>query len=286
MNNHVEILLNNAKIFSETEILEIKTEFLGLSLADAKDKEKSVAYLDNPNSTALKLPLIEDLSLETNSSFQTLEAIFSIAGRIQRILSAVNSLSAQGSAGSLANIFTYEMWQKTDPIALNFKTVLYTKTNPFLDVWLPTVMLTSQSILSVINSKGGKKSYKLPGISLGGVRKFQKQQEDQARIGNNDLDAPADNEILNSDDLAKLNKNAEKSKSFEKLCTVRIPGVIKISPCMIVSAKPTFSRQTSRVSGKPFPIWAEIEMQIKSVAPASSGYFVDELLDKKAIPSF
>jgi hypothetical protein len=55
---------------------------------------------------------------------------------------------------------------------------------------------------------------------------------------------------------------------------------------MIVSAKPTFSRQTSRVSGKPFPIWAEIEMQIKSVAPASSGYFVDELLDKKAIPSF
>jgi hypothetical protein len=298
MSNHVEIVLNNGAIFSPNDETNLR-KFINPS--NSEDVKKFDSYIvEADKKPKLIIPLLEDISVEANSSFQGLDTIFPLAGRIDRILKAVSSISGQGSSGSLSNIFNYEMWQKTEPISLNFKTILYTKTNPFLDVWLPVAMLTSQSILSAIRDTKNKKTiYKLPGISLGGVRKFQAQMAREASIGDPSTTSinPKTKKKYTETELDKLAKEEEKkdkqaeedykaSKSFEKLCTVRIPGIMIISPCMVVSAKPTFSKQYSRINGKPFPIWAEIELQIKSVSPASSSYFTDEILDNFPIISF
>lgn len=293
MANSIIISFNNDDIMSKDK-LQTFIDVYGQKEKYAENEKICKQILDRDN-FEMSFPLLEAITLDYQSQYQQLSDIFGIAGRIQNILTAVQSLG--GTASSISNIFTYEMWKSTDPLALNFKTILYTKTNPALDVWYKSALISSQSIISRIDTDGGGYRYKLPGLSLGGATKFQEEQAEKAKLNTEDTattpDAGASTESTSQADaqaIDSLNKKKEGTKKaalaegkalgsstqgYQKIVQVYIPGIIFIDKAMIVSAKPTYSRQTSLINGTPFPIWCEMDIQIKSVSPAHTGFYTE-----------
>lgn len=293
MANSIIISFNNDDIMSKQEAVAFFDEY-GEGEKHSENASLIKAFRSEEAFTHA-FPLLEDITLEYQSQYQQLSDIFGIAGRIQNILTSVQSLS--GTASSISNIFTYEMWKSTDPLALNFKTRLYAKTNPALDVWYLSALVSSQSIISKI-VEDGKTRYKLPGLSLGGATQRQKQMTLSQRKAELEADKKSTNAKTKADAIAELKTLEDKEKAiadagvaegkalgsstqgYQKIVQVYIPGIIFIKDAMIVSAKPTYSRQTALVNGIPFPIWCELDIQIKSVSPAHTGFYTEAMAVK------
>lgn len=280
MANVIQISFNNDDIMSVNERDKFFDDY---GLDTISENAKLIQALKSTSSYIHDFPMLEDVTLEYQSQYQQLSDIFNIAGRIQNILTAVQSLG--GSASSISNIFTYEMWKSTDPLIINFKTILYAKSNPALDVWYLSALISSQSIITRIND-GGKLRYKLPGLSLGGATAYQRQQQ-QKNSSTIETDDKTKKALEASEKSAQEAQTTEagalgagSSQNYQKLVAVNIPGVLFIDKAMIVSAKPTYSRQTARVGDKSFPIWCELDIQIKSISPAHSGFFTDMATNK------
>jgi hypothetical protein len=280
MSNIIKVEFNNDDVMNPSDLVDYMFKY-GLSTGTERDS-LMVDKFSGSKTVSMELPLLEDITLELQSQYQQLGDIFPIAAKIQNILGALQSLG--GTASSISNIFTYEMWKSTDPLIINFKTILYTVTNPFLDVWYPSVLISSQSIITKYNKFGGKIAYKLPGLSLGGASRAQVERQGGKKISTTGLEgeekkrAEATNKIIENQRKAR-EAEAEQfgTTRYQKVVAVHIPGILYIDTATIVSAKPTYSKQTAIVNGKPFPIWCELDIQIKSVSPAHTGFFIDAL---------
>jgi hypothetical protein len=178
---------------------------------------------------------------------------------------AGNILSAGGTLDpglvSIQNVLSAPKWTRTNPITLSIRLGFYTRSNAFADVYLPMEELVSLSIIKIDKIPGQKSTYSVPGINLGNM--------DQASLT-----------FMDKNEQEKRALNAFKSGNFStQLIDVFIPGIIFIQNALVETSRPTFSKQKTE-SG--WPLWGELELNIKSLTPATSDNFLrTELMTRK-----
>ena len=209
----------------------------------------------------------EDIDFDLSSTFTSPDDILPGLGKLGRI----NNLLT-GDHAQILNIFQVPTWEKTEPIALNLKPILYTRRNAILDCLIPAWSLASLTIL-----KYDGKSFRTPGVWLGNVgeslarQKKQPQKEAGSEIATSQTNTANDHAQAVTDvtnGLKKLNENSN-------FVNVRIPGIVAFTG-ILKSCKPTFSRHVTESGG---PLWVMLDMKIEGAIPASSIELFSELSD-------
>lgn len=263
--------------FSDLKSRETST---GLDLTSTEDyrlKTKGQVFegMKAPAQFTLTCEINEDIDFDLSSSFTTPDDILPGLGKFGRI----NNLLT-GSSAQILNIFQVPTWEKTEPVSLNLKPILYTRRNAILDCLIPAWSLASLTIL-----KYDGKSFRTPGVWLGSTGESLARQQKPAQRDQpaGESHAAGQNNATNveagtkgtaqqnaaqklKDGLAELNKGS----NFVK---VRIPGIISFTG-ILKSCKPTFSRHVTESGG---PLWVMLDMKIEGAIPASSIELFSEL---------
>ena len=237
--------------------------------------------------------LHEDWSFEVKSNFQSYaEAIGSVSGIAQTLTGIIEKLKTASSLGSgrtnIQNDYNKLMvWKDTEPITMNVKLVFETKTDPYLDVYLPTMLLLSLTSLSSI---GTSSEMRVPGF-YAGIQKSSLNKDGQAVV---DTTPPGSGQLKRGDagydDAMKtyIKKHSDKGKLLSNFTVAfrSIKGgntsmstnsigysykeLISFGTSFINSVKPTFSkdRTTSGV-----PLRAEVDIGVQSLFSANDDQF-------------
>ena len=240
---------------------------------------------DSFKKIAIQLDILEDFTYELKSNFEAykdaLGSISSLAGSILGFFDKLNQSSgALGqSTSKSADLLKVQVWKETEPFRMNFKFSLQTKTDPFIDVYLPAILLSSQTILSPISSGTSSNTvFKTPGVN----------QQKVASANNTDKkitpkDRNSSSKVL--DTFAILVRNIEpftatqtnNKKKFSDTEYVSDESILSdynalmsIDYAFIETAKPTWSKERTE-SG--IPLWCELELTIQSVFSANDEMF-------------
>jgi hypothetical protein len=251
----------------------------------------------------------DDIQISANSSYTSLNDFFDmgqIGDLVDKGVKAIGGItgSLNESHASMRNIFNFSLWEKTEPMAVSLKIVLYSKTDPFVDVILPAYIIAGHSGLDKIPDSGGNHTYAVPGVSfLAGMALYNQHKKDYnirtppETVSASNLNAKRETSI--SDFVVKNKKaegNAQKQTIVKgqgigsgidspitnsKIFSFLIDGLISLDKAMVKSLNITYSKHTAKSSEKmatyDYPIWAEIDLQIESILPATSHMLWDSL---------
>jgi len=223
------------KIFNKVSLDKIKYE---QSNEKGFDKGESYEIRDGQ----FTFPLLEDVAVSAKSNMSTIGELVPWMGILKKGVSIFSSMSGDIDAGAInfINKMDSPRWENTEPFRLNLKIRCYLKTNAALDVVMPARILQEQSILTQHKGK-----YITPGISLQSFAAFSKVHP------------------------------TEKSRNIAantKLVEIDIPGIIRLPFAIVESAIPTYSKETTTSNA---PIYADIDLQVISILPASTEYFLN-----------
>lgn len=254
----------------------------------------------------------DDIQLSANSSFITLNDFFNLSDIGNIIDSAVTTEAAVNGVKSQVhanyqNLFNYSLWEKTEPMTISLKIVLYSKTDPLIDVMIPAYMIMGHAGVDKIpglDPSDGK--YAVPGISF--LMANYIYQRNKSQMNNTDvLDTPpsgyklsnskdpyidvytkSETSIVKGKSVTKVVGSvavAKKSKPFNsKLFSFLIDGLVYLDKAYIKSISATFSKHTAKSSEPYFdgnyPIWAELDVQVESLIPAISSMLWDSLTSR------
>lgn len=125
----------------------------------------------NRRDILLKYLVNEDVQISANSSYTTLNDFFNL-GSIGELTDTFVATQGgySGAVGqdhnNFRNIFNYSLWDKTDPMNINFKIVLYAKTDPLVDVVIPAYLMMSHAGLDKIFGDVSGIKFAVPGVSF------------------------------------------------------------------------------------------------------------------------
>ena len=227
----------------------------------------------------------DDIQIGIQNTFGSITNIVGLEqlGGITPLLSiaggTVVDSKTQKNIQNLNNLFSYSVWQKTDPLTVNLNIILYAKTDPLIDVVVPAYTLMSHCIIdyAIEGKNNDEHLYSFPGIS----------SFEALKIGQ------AYDEVSNPQGYEGRTKN--KSDSFySKLISLHIDGLVNMKLAMIKNITPTFSKHTAKSNYKSnsstvatisdefsgdYPISAELNLQIESIIPADSNMLWEGLLN-------
>lgn len=231
---------------------------------------------------AIQLDILEDFTYELKSSFQSykesLSDVSTMASSILGFFDKLSTLNALSqSTSKSAELLKVQVWKETEPFRMNFKFSLQTKTDPFIDVYLPAILLSSQTILSPLGDVGdGNTYFKTPGVN---------QQKLSAQNKNNKLSAKDRNgsskvldtfailvrniQTFNETKTSKVSVSDTEYRSGESILSDYNP-LMSIDYAFIETAKPTWSKERTE-SG--VPLWCELELTVQSVFSANDSMF-------------
>lgn len=230
--------------------------------------------------------LHEDFTYEVKSNFESygekIGGVSSFAGNLLEILARGKSASSLGGtvADSVVNDRTkFLVWKETEPFKMSVKCVFETKTDPYYDVHLPTILLVSRTILSPVS----KSLFRVPGFYPGAtVKRENTRSINQSNTSETEFKAATSDESKNNSKLLsnfsiafrKIDKDITSydwsDKTDTALGSKDYSALISLADSFIESAKPTFShhRTTSGV-----PIKSEVEVQVQSLFSAEDRMF-------------
>jgi hypothetical protein len=266
----------------------------------------------------IMLDILEDFTYELKSNFQSykeaISDVSSIAGQITNFFDKLSTASALGQVTSLgADLMKVQVWKETEPFKMNFKFSLQTKTNPFIDVYLPATLLCSQTILSPISSEvdyAQTVAFRTPGVNKNKLNKTEQTSQTRTATITTDKKGkktttysqtsnqiPAKQRNLSSkildtfgilvrniDNAQQQTSNLESNysvsdteyRSNESVLS-DYNALVNIDYAFIETAKPTWSKERT-TSG--IPLWCELELTVQSVFSANDsmmGYIYPEL---------
>lgn len=206
---------------------------------------------------------------------------------------------------NLNNLFSYALWQKTNPLSVNMSIVLYAKTDPLIDVVIPAYAIMSHCIIDYVkeNAKNPKAEflYGFPGLTAFEATKIGKVYD----------------KVNTSSAYETNNTSIEQFNS--KLISLNIDGVVNLRLAMIKNITPVFSKHTAKSDynsasrsllaqfnsetdadtkkklatqlantqfNGDYPIYAEINLQIESLIPADSNMLWEGALAPERDKSF
>jgi hypothetical protein len=135
-------------------------------------KSQTKNSITNRRDIQLNYLINDDIQLSANSSYMSLGDYFdmnTLSTLVNSIVSSEGGFSGATNAthNNFRNIFNYSLWEKTEPMNIHVKMVLYSKTDPLLDVMIPTYMIMSHAGLDKLyESNGTYEKYAVPGISF------------------------------------------------------------------------------------------------------------------------
>jgi hypothetical protein len=219
---------------------------------------------------------------------------------------AVNESVSQDH-NNFRNIFNYSLWDKTEPMSVHFKVILYSKTDPLVDVVIPAYMMMSHAgIDKILNTDGTSAKYGVPGVSFNmAMSLYNKSKNSVTSFANASIKA---NTGLPPNTYVSAGATDEDSEAFvfkrrgnnkdrkiyysnklsfnSKVLAFLIDGLVYIDVGMIKNVSVTCSKHTaktkqkfkptSNTTSKPidfegdFPIWMELDLHIESTRPAIS----------------
>lgn len=207
--------------------------------------------ISKKNNDIIESPLQEDIQWDISTTYMDVGELF--PSGLDTILSLyqLGSQITGKTDKSINNLIGQPIWQKTDPLKISTSLVFYTKTNPLTDVMNPTLGLCSLNVMDDTKNN----SYRVPGLNFGD-NKFM-------RMSNSAESVTSDT------DYSQLFTSATRST----VCSVLIPGVIFLPVALIMTGKPTFSKEVCAMPGlldfRKFPLWAKIEIEVRSITPAT-----------------
>ena len=270
------------------------------------------------------LDVLEDFTYELKSSFQSYkEAINDISGIAGQITNFFDKLATSSALGQItstsADLMKVQVWKETEPFKMNFKFSLQTKTNPFIDVYLPATLLCSQTILSPITNEtdyADKTAFRTPGVNKNRLEQTSKSREattevltkdkkgkttksysvnavnsKQRNLSSKVLDTFAilvrniDNVQQQTANKAQYSVSDTEYRSNESVLS-SYNALVNIDYAFIETAKPTWSKERT-TSG--IPLWCELELTVQSVFSANDGmmgYMYPELSPKDGQAGF
>lgn len=241
----------------------------------------------------IMLDILEDFTYELKSNFEsykdTLSGVSAFAGNILGFFDKLNSISVLSNnvTNSATEMMKVQVWKETEPFKMNFKFSLQTKTDPFYDVYLPAILLCSQTILSPVTGNEKNIALRTPGVNrnkIGTTAKENKAGEaitvitsDQRNASSKILDTFSIlvRQIDGIEQEQKYIKSDTEYRSNESLLS-SYNSLISLDYAFIENAKPTWSKERT-TSG--IPLWCELELTVQSVFSANDsmlGYIYPE----------
>lgn len=234
---------------------------------------------------SLDLNIVEDFTYELKSSFQNYgEALGGLHSFISTILGYVETmgtLSAMGGQSANNDWMRFQIWKETEPFKMSFKFTLATQSNPFLDVYVPAMALTSMSILSPVK-RGDSSIFFTPGVNGSAMKSLQPQKGNTNPSGSGGKAVESSSETFNKEWLKtskiirefiiysrKIDSATSSSISTSTGKSSSKSGIIPlivVRDCFLESVKPTWSKDRT-ASG--VPIWCELEVSIQSIFSAN-----------------
>lgn len=231
----------------------------------------------------IQLDILEDFTYELKSSFEpykdVLSNVSSYAGNILGFFDKLNSIAALSNTVSTSgDLLKVQVWKETEPFRMNFKFSLQTKINPFADVYLPAVILSSQTILSpIIDNSGATTNYlRTPGVNYNKISKGANDKEKVQLSTSKTLDTFA---ILvrNVQPFNQTQQSGLTTRNYSDTEYRRDESVLSdynsllaVDYAFIETAKPTWSKERTE-SG--VPLWCELELTVQSVFSANDSMF-------------
>jgi len=217
----------------------------------------------------------DDIQVGIQNTFGSITNIVGLEqlGSINPLLSiaggTVVDSKTQKNIQNLNNLFSYSIWQKTDPLTINLNIILYAKTDPLIDVIVPAYTLMSHCIIDyAIEGKNNENHlYSFPGISSFEALKIGSAFDEVGNVG------------------GYTPKNGKSDNNFySKLISLHIDGLVNMKLAMIKNITPTFSKHTAKSNYSSeftgdYPIYAELNLQIESIIPADSNMLWEGLLN-------
>lgn len=255
----------------------------------------------------------DDIQLSANSSYTTLNDFFSL-GDLGNVIdtATVTEASLTGAIGqdhnNFRNIFNYSLWDKTDPMSISFKIVLYAKTDPLVDVVIPAYLMMSHASIDKIYD-GETPQFHVPGISFNMAMALYNKEKNSARdlqgaikiagAGYRESFEESNEQVwvlkeyINGSATGNVKRFYKPTMSFNsKVLAFLIDGLVYVDIGMIKSISLTCSKHTAtsrfmndvrddRVSSMffdgNFPIWIELDVQLESARPAMSSMLWNSL---------
>lgn len=222
----------------------------------------------------LDIPIVDDFSFDLASSFQSKADVLQelpLLGSISNLFQTINKITAasQGTISKSNEIYKMQVWENTDPFRMNLRAVLNTETDPYTDVWLPAMLLSSQTIFSIVNG-----AIHTPGINDRAFKStIQKnEQSSETNTGGSGKDPGKD---VSKEQQKKLLEDTP-SKIIEKFSIVTTNALnesvtlLEIGIAIISKAKPEFSKEQTE-SG--YPLWCELDLEVQSAFSANDDMF-------------
>lgn len=223
----------------------------------------------NPQSYLLN----EDFNIEARSEYSSFgELLPSGSGDIINYLTASNAAAGQASTGLLYihSVIDMKRWTRTNPITINITLKFYTSSNVIDDVWYPTNLFLSLSVLSR-KVENNINLFSTPGPNLGSLKTIS----DTLKGTNSNLLIKGSIKETSFSTTEALNNSQQKIFPQEvKLISCLIPGVIYLPIAFVENAVPTYSNKIVLTDdGMEFPLWSTLQLQITGITPA-----MDEML--------
>jgi len=227
----------------------------------------------------IQLDILEDFTYELKSSFESYKDVLSnvsaYAGNIISFFDKLNQLNAtQQVTSQSVDLMKTQVWKETEPFRMNFKFSLQTKTNPFIDVYLPAILLCSQTILSPI--KGNEKILRTPGVNRNKIPDTSNNKTTTVSA----KDRNASSKLLDTFAILVRNIDFGETKSNPVYSDTEYRSnesflgdynsLIAVDYAFIETAKPTWSKERTE-SG--VPLWCELELTVQSVFSANDAMF-------------
>lgn len=223
----------------------------------------------------MDLPIEENFQYQVKSNFQnmsdTLSGISGTAGSLINLLQTFNKLGVVGggNTGNVTNFLNFQVWDNTEPFRLSMKILLHTKTDPFIDVYIPAMSLTLMGIISSTNESNTQ--FRVPGINFKALRLIE------AENAENTTSQAKDPSKLTEDDIKKNFKKTS-NKILTSFAIVTEGGgflasdfkMLEINGAFVETAIPTWSEFKTE-SG--IPLWCEMDVTIQSIYSAYDKFF-------------
>lgn len=266
----------------------------------------------NRRDILLKYLVNEDIQVSANSSYTTLNDFFGL-GEIGILTDKIVSTEGAYSSAvnqdhnNFRNIFNYSLWDKTEPMNINFKVVLYAKTDPFIDVVIPAYLMMSHAGIDKIPdlSSGTSGKFAVPGVSFStAMNLYNRRKEASNQITLSSAKKKYQDEYdfesaessyhtwvfyekgkTRSEATRKVETGPSMNTANSKILSFLISGLLYIDIGTIKSISVTCSKHTAKTNATykqdpnaneniifegNYPIWMELDLQIESIRPAVS----------------